>query len=76
MGETSLTSDLGLVTNSTDLLKDAMKQFEGESGYILNVDKGQENNIYRHVNQDWGYPYWATGNGWITYGLMRVVSTT
>jgi len=71
-----LTSDLGLAANSTDLLWDAINQFRNESGYILNIDKNQENNIYRHVNEDWGYPYWATGNGWMTYGLMRVVSPT
>lgn len=83
MGETALTSDLGLATNSTELLEDAMKQFAGESGHILNQEKNQEDNpekhqepnIYQHVNQKWGYPYWATGNGWMTYGLMRVVST-
>jgi len=78
MGETALTSDLGLATNSTDLLKDAMNQFRNESGYLLNQEKNQEKtqetNIYQHVNQEWGNQYWTTGNGWMTYGLMRVVS--
>lgn len=45
----------------------ATSQFEGESGYILKDD------LYQHVNQAWGEVYWATGNGWMTYGLMRVV---
>jgi rhamnogalacturonyl hydrolase YesR len=73
MGDIALTSDLGLATNSTDLLKDSVKQFVGESGHILDEEK----NIYHHVNQDWwGYPFWATGNGWMMYGIMRVVSFT
>jgi len=85
---TALTPDLGLAANSTDLLKDAVYQFGNESGYILNQEanqedkqdktqeKTQETNIYQHVNQKWGNQYWATGNGWMTYGLMRVVSPT
>jgi hypothetical protein len=71
-GETALTLDLGLATNSLKLLNSSAEQFVGESGHILDEEK----NIYRHVNQDWGYPFWATGNGWMMYGIMRVVNST
>jgi hypothetical protein len=71
-GETALTLDLGLATNSLKLLNSSVEQFVGESGHILDEEK----NIYRHVNQDWGYPFWATGNGWMMYGIMRVVNST
>jgi rhamnogalacturonyl hydrolase YesR len=64
------TTDLGLVTNSSALLLNALKQHEWESGYI----QDNKTDLYRHVNQDWGQPFWATGDGWMTYGLMRVVS--
>ena len=74
--EIVLTSDLGMATNSSDLLRDAIESFKNESRYILNPDEEPETNIYLHVNQDWGKKYWATGNGWMTYGLMRVVSAT
>ena len=76
VSETVLTSDLGIATNSSDLLKDAIDSFKNESRYILNPGNKPETNIYLHVNQDWGNKYWATGNGWMTYGLMRVVSAT
>jgi rhamnogalacturonyl hydrolase YesR len=65
-----LTIDLGMATNSSDLLRSALEQYELESNYILD----EEAHLHRHVSQDWGKGFWATGNGWMTYGLMRVVS--
>lgn len=65
-----LISDLGLATNTSDFLAKALQQYEWEAGYILDT----EHSLYRHVSQDWGQAFWATGNGWMTYGLMRVVS--
>ena len=76
VSETVLTSDLGMATKSSDLLRGAINSFKNESRYILNPENKPETNIYLHVNQDWGNKYWATGNGWMTYGLMRVVSAT
>lgn len=64
-----LISDLGMATNSSDLLKSALEQYELESDYILDEDA----HLFRHVSQDWGKGFWATGNGWMTYGLVRIV---
>ena len=64
-----LIADLGMATNSSDLLKSALEQYELESNYILDQDA----HLFRHVSQDWGKGFWATGNGWMTYGLVRVV---
>lgn len=64
-----LTTDLGMATNSSDLLKSALEQYELESNYVLDEDA----HLFRHVSQDWGKGFWATGNGWMTYGLVRVV---
>jgi hypothetical protein len=61
--------DLGVTTNSTDLITIALEQFSLESSALLN----SSTHLYRHVN-DFDPRAWVTGNGWMAMGLMRVVS--
>lgn len=60
---------LGLDISNYDLLKKALKQFSLESSAMLDTDQ----QIYQHIPAS-DARLWATGNGWMTYGLMRDVS--
>lgn len=52
----------------------ALDQYALESSSILDP----EHKMYRHIviegEESWDGRIWATGNGWMTYGLVRVVS--
>lgn len=61
---------LGLTTHNTNLLKEALEQWTLTSSGLL--DPAQ--NLYRHVN-GWDARFWATGNGWMLAGLMRVLAS-
>ncbi|WVQ74275.1 hypothetical protein IAR50_003872 [Cryptococcus sp. DSM 104548] len=57
---------LGLTTSNSDLLTKSLEQFTLESSALLETI----HNIYLHI-LDGDARLWATGNGWMTYGLMR-----
>jgi hypothetical protein len=63
---------LGLATGNADLLSQALDQWTCVSDTLLTGD-----NIYSHITQadfaDTGL--WATGNGWMLMGLMRVLAS-
>ncbi|WVQ84673.1 hypothetical protein IAT38_006828 [Cryptococcus sp. DSM 104549] len=61
---------LGLDITSYTLIKEAIDQFTHESAQMLNTDV----NIYNHI-PNWDARLWATGNGWMTYGLMRDIAS-
>lgn len=68
--------DLGMTSEEPELLKFALEQFAGESASLLD----KPTNLYRHITaidekNSWDPLIWATGNGWMTYGLTRVVSS-
>lgn len=60
---------LGLDISNYNLLKKALAQFSLESSAMLDADQ----QIYQHIPAS-DARLWATGNGWMTYGLMRDVS--
>ncbi|OXG29456.1 hypothetical protein C359_04851 [Cryptococcus neoformans Bt120] len=57
---------LGLDISDDSLLKKALEQFILESSAMLDTDQL----IYQHIPAT-DARLWATGNGWMTYGLMR-----
>lgn len=57
---------LGLDISDDSLLKKALEQFSLESSAMLDTDQL----IYQHIPAT-DARLWATGNGWMTYGLMR-----
>lgn len=64
-----------MTSEEPDLLKFALDQFAGESASLL----AKDDNLYIHITaldpaNTWDTRIWATGNGWMTYGLTRVVS--
>lgn len=61
---------LGLTTNATQLLDEALTQWTDVSDAMLRTDT----NLYIHVNT-WDQKFWATGNGWMLAGLMRVLAS-
>lgn len=61
---------LGLAASDNTLLQLGLEQWILESSALLDTDE----NLFRHVN-DWDARFWATGNGWMLYGLMRVLAS-
>lgn len=66
--------DLGLATESSGLLWYALDQWRLEASSLLRTP----HNLYAHITAvdasfTWDPKIWATGNGWMTYGLTRVV---
>ncbi|GMK59287.1 hypothetical protein CspeluHIS016_0703020 [Cutaneotrichosporon spelunceum] len=61
---------LGLTTNNTALLEQALDQWLLTSSALLDTT----HNLYRHLNT-WDTRFWATGNGWMLAGLMRVLAS-
>ncbi|CAK9785697.1 hypothetical protein CC85DRAFT_288182 [Cutaneotrichosporon oleaginosum] len=61
---------LGLTTNNTQLLEQALDQWLLVSSALLDTN----HNLYRHLNT-WDTRFWATGNGWMLAGLMRVLGS-
>ncbi|KIR41426.1 hypothetical protein I307_03974 [Cryptococcus deuterogattii 99/473] len=57
---------LGLDISNYNLLKKALVQFSLESSAMLDTDQ----QIYQHIPAS-DARLWATGNGWMAYGLMR-----
>ncbi|TYJ57918.1 hypothetical protein B9479_001273 [Cryptococcus floricola] len=57
---------LGLTTNSSDFLTKSLEQFTLESSALLETI----HDVYLHI-LNWDASLWATGNGWMAYGLMR-----
>jgi hypothetical protein len=60
------------VTNRSDLLYKGLEQHRLQGGLIINEDA----KMYKHVTDGWDEGFWSTGNGWMTYGLVRVVGWT
>lgn len=66
--------DIGMATESASLLGYGLDQWRLESSSLL-----RDSNLYAHITAidptyTWDDKIWATGNGWMTYGLVRVVS--
>jgi rhamnogalacturonyl hydrolase YesR len=61
---------LGLTTNNTELLEEALDQWLHTSAGLLDPSQ----NLYRHINT-FDPRFWATGNGWMLAGLMRVLGS-
>jgi len=59
---------LGLATKNPDLLEQALQQWTLTSDMLL------ENGLYFHTTT-FDHGYWATGNGWMLAGLMRVLAS-
>ena len=65
-----LTLDIGADTSSDDLLSLAISQWQLESSALLDPSS----DMYRHIN-DFDPYIWATGNGWMVHGGMRVLAS-
>ncbi|BEJ12619.1 hypothetical protein CspHIS471_0210790 [Cutaneotrichosporon sp. HIS471] len=61
---------LGLTTNNTALLEQALDQWLLTSSALLDTN----HNLFRHLNT-FDTRFWATGNGWMLAGLMRVLAS-
>ncbi|GFZ48818.1 hypothetical protein JCM24511_06567 [Saitozyma sp. JCM 24511] len=61
---------LGLSTGNQALLNISLAQWLLESSALLDTTV----NIFRHIN-DWDARLWATGNGWMLYGAVRVLAS-
>jgi hypothetical protein len=57
-----------LSTGNPALLNISLAQWLLESSALLDTTA----NIFRHIN-DWDARLWATGNGWMLYGAVRLV---
>ena len=62
-------SDLGLVTSNDSLLDFGLTQWTLDASGLYDSSV----QLFRHIN-DYDPNFWATGNGWILYGGMRIVS--
>jgi hypothetical protein len=65
-----LIPDVGADTSKDDLLELGINQWLLESSALLDTDT----NLYRHIN-DFDPYAWATGNGWMLHGGMRVLAS-
>jgi rhamnogalacturonyl hydrolase YesR len=65
-----LTADLGSDVSSDDLLRLGIDQWQLESSALLDPSTG----LYRHIN-DFDPYFWATGNGWMLHGGLRVLAS-
>lgn len=65
-----LTSDIGADTSKDDLLQVGIDQWQLESSALLDTTT----DLYRHIN-DFDPYIWATGNGWMLHGGMRVLAS-
>ena len=57
------------LTGSPDYLSDAFSQWALESNELMDWNKG----LYLHI-PDWDSRPWATGNGWMLGGFVRVLA--
>ncbi|OCF38058.1 hypothetical protein I316_00282 [Kwoniella heveanensis BCC8398] len=61
---------LSLDDVNQDTMALALTQHQGEIGALLNPDV----NLFRHVS-GWDPKFWATGNAWMLYGMIRNVAS-